>query len=72
MKAGLREADRAFLLGVLLRAARIDPASPDYARLKAVGQAAFAEDMELPKSAPVAPQETAQATPVPALSGASL
>ena len=48
VKAGLREADRAFLLGVLLEAANLDPRNPRYAELKTIGRAAFAADVALP------------------------
>lgn len=41
VKAGLRHADRAFLLGLLMHAAQLDPASPEYQRLKTLGQYAF-------------------------------
>lgn len=41
VKAGLREADRAFLLGVLLEAATIRVGSPEHHRLKAKGGMAF-------------------------------
>ena len=37
VKAGLGEADRSFLLGVLIEAARIPPGSPDYERLCRLG-----------------------------------
>ena len=51
VKAGLRDADKAFLLGVLIAAARVAPDSADYARIKAIGEAAFAEDKALPAGA---------------------
>lgn len=41
VKAGLRDADRAFLLGALLEVAAIDRGSQTHARLKAKGAAAF-------------------------------
>lgn len=41
VKAGLRHADRAFLLGVLLEAATIRVGSPEHHRLKAKGGVAF-------------------------------
>ena len=50
VKAGLRDADKAFLLGVLITAARVAPGSADYARIKAIGEAAFAADKLLPAS----------------------
>ena len=48
VKAGLREADRAFLLGALIEAARIAPASRRYAELRAGGQAVFDADKVFP------------------------
>jgi hypothetical protein len=44
VKAGLRQADRAFLLGVLLEAATIRTESPEHHRLKAKGGMAFQVD----------------------------
>lgn len=44
VKAGLRVADRAFLLGVLLEAATIRAGSPEHHRLKARGGMAFQAD----------------------------
>ena len=41
VKAGLREADRAFLLGVLMEAAGIRPETAAHRRLAAVGRKAF-------------------------------
>lgn len=41
VKAGLREADRAFLFGVLLEAATVRVGSPEHHRLKAKGGMAF-------------------------------
>lgn len=43
-KAGLRHADKSFLLGALLDIAKISAGSADYIRLVAVGQAIFADD----------------------------
>lgn len=40
-KAGLRHADKAFILGVLMAAARIPPADPEYDRLRTIGDAAL-------------------------------
>ncbi len=40
-KAGLRHADKAFILGVLMEAAKIPPADPEYERLRTIGDAAF-------------------------------
>lgn len=44
VKAGLREADRAFLLGVLLEAATVRVNSPEHHRLTAKGAGAFRSD----------------------------
>lgn len=44
VKAGLRQADRAFLLGVLLEAASIRTESNEHHRLKAKGAMAFRSD----------------------------
>lgn len=44
VKAGLREADRAFLLGALLEAASIRIGSNEHHRLKAKGAMAFRSD----------------------------
>src|SRR3954467_15338983 len=41
VKAGLREADRAFILGVLIEAARHDCHSAAFKRWRAIGQDAF-------------------------------
>ena len=41
VRAGLAEADRAFLLGALLEAGRISPGADAYERLKALGETAF-------------------------------
>ncbi|MBN9052463.1 MAG: conjugal transfer protein TraD [Rhizobiales bacterium] len=41
VRAGLSKADRAFLLGGLLELARIGSASPEYRRLRDVGEEAF-------------------------------
>jgi hypothetical protein len=41
IKAGLRNADRAFLLGVLIQANRITPGMPAHSRLSAIGREAF-------------------------------
>ncbi|HEY9346101.1 MAG TPA: conjugal transfer protein TraD [Inquilinus sp.] len=40
-KAGLRRADKAFIFGVLMEAAKIPPADPEYERLRMIGDAAF-------------------------------
>ena len=52
VKAGLRQVDRAFLLGVLLEAATVRVGSPEHHRLKAKGGTAFQRDRM--KSAEVA------------------
>lgn len=44
VKAGLRKADRAFLLGVLLEAATVRVGSAEHYRLKAKGGMAFQHD----------------------------
>lgn len=44
VNAGLRQADRAFLLGVLMEAASIRVGSSEYHRLKAMGGMAFQAD----------------------------
>ena len=44
VKAGLRQADRAFLLGVLLEAATVRVGSAEHHRLKAKGGMAFQLD----------------------------
>lgn len=44
VKAGLRKADRAFLLGVLLEAATVRIGSAEHHRLKAKGGMAFQRD----------------------------
>lgn len=52
VKAGLRKADRAFLLGVLLEAATVRVGSPEHHRLKAKGGMAFQHDrMKSPDTA---------------------
>jgi hypothetical protein len=40
-KAGLSQADRAFLLGGFLELARIIPGSPEHRRLRDIGEEAF-------------------------------
>lgn len=44
VKAGLRQADRAFLLGVLMEASTIRAGTPEHHRLKAKGGMAFQAD----------------------------
>ncbi|MEL4073523.1 conjugal transfer protein TraD [Ochrobactrum sp. GPK 3] len=41
VKAGLREADKAFLLGVLIKAAELNKNSEEYASLKQIGTKEF-------------------------------
>ena len=41
VRAGLSKADRAFLLGGLLELARVESGSPEYRRLRDVGEKAF-------------------------------
>ncbi len=43
VKAGLRQADRAFILGALLSAARLKPNDPRWRELRALGGAAFGD-----------------------------
>jgi hypothetical protein len=44
VKAGLRDAPPALLLGALLELAKLDPTGPQYQRLLSDGRAAFAAD----------------------------
>ena len=46
VKAGLRGANKAFLLGVLMEAAAHPPGSSEHARLEKLGKAAFGETQE--------------------------
>lgn len=52
VRAGLAEADRAFLLGALIQASRFVAGSDQYERLKAIGLEAFRrrpmEDTQVP------------------------
>lgn len=41
VRAGLSNADRAFLLGGLLELARVVPGSPEHRRLRDIGEVAF-------------------------------
>jgi len=56
VRAGLREADRAYLLGVLLEAAKVVAGSQEHERLKTAGTLAFrdapanVDDMRSPKT----------------------
>ena len=43
VKAGLREADRSFILGVLVSASRMNPSDPRWRELRSLGGAAFNE-----------------------------
>lgn len=43
VKSGLREADRAFILGLLVEGAKIETGSVEYERLRRTGNAAFNE-----------------------------
>ncbi|MGG6899015.1 conjugal transfer protein TraD [Rhizobium sp. BR 315] len=45
IRAGLSNADRAFLLGGLLELARIAPSSPEHRRLRGIGEEAFKVQM---------------------------
>ena len=46
VKAGLRTADKAVLLGALLELAALDPASERYKKLKARGDAEFSQSAD--------------------------
>lgn len=46
VKAGLRSADRAVILGALVDLARRTHNQTEWARLRAIGKAAFGNDME--------------------------
>ena len=46
VKAGLRSANKAFLLGVLVEAATHSPGSGEHTRLEKLGKTAFGEAME--------------------------
>ena len=46
VKAGLRSADRAVILGALVDLARRTDNQTEWARLRAIGKAAFGNDME--------------------------
>lgn len=46
VKAGLRSADRAIILGALIDLARRADNQKEWARLRAIGKAAFANDSE--------------------------
>ena len=46
VKAGLRSADRAVILGALVDLSRLVDNQKEWARLRAIGKAAFSNDME--------------------------
>ena len=46
VKAGLRDASKAFLLGVLVEAATHPPGSSEHTRLEKLGKTAFGEAQE--------------------------
>ena len=48
VKAGLRDANKAFLLGVLVEAATRPPGSNEHTRLEKLGKTAFGEAQERP------------------------
>jgi hypothetical protein len=52
VKAGLKDASPALILGALLNAAKLDPASPEFQRLLAAGRAAFAASATLKLDGP--------------------
>ncbi|WP_375650966.1 conjugal transfer protein TraD [Bartonella sp. OT172YNZD] len=43
VKAGLRDADKSFILGCLIHAAKLDTNSNEYKNLQKIGQYAFAD-----------------------------
>jgi len=49
VKAGLRGANKAFLLGVLLEASTHAPGSTEHLRLEAKGKTAFGDNQEIKK-----------------------
>ena len=46
VKAGLKDANKAFLLGVLMEAATHPPGSSEHMRLEKLGKSAFGESQE--------------------------
>lgn len=50
IKAGLRKADRAFLLGALIEASRIPPDTAQYRELHKIGMEAFRADARMNNS----------------------
>jgi hypothetical protein len=50
IKAGLRKADRAFLLGALIEASRIPPHTAQYRELHKIGMEAFRADARMNNS----------------------
>ncbi len=50
IKAGLRKADRAFLLGALIEASRISPDTAQYRELHKIGMEAFRADARVTNS----------------------
>ncbi|MGG6898152.1 conjugal transfer protein TraD [Rhizobium sp. BR 315] len=50
IKAGLRKADRAFLLGALIEASRIPPDTEQYRQLHKIGMEAFRNDARMTNS----------------------
>ncbi len=50
IKAGLRKADRAFLLGALIEASRIPPDTAQYRHLHKIGMEAFRADARMTNS----------------------
>lgn len=45
MRAGLARVDRAFLLGGLLELAKLSPETPEYRRLRKIGETAFRSEV---------------------------
>lgn len=62
VKAGLRGADRAFILGALVSAARLTPDDPRWRELRALGGAAFGD------AAPATDADEPSVKPSPLLS----
>ena len=60
VKAGLRSADRAFILGALLSVARLTPDDPRWRELRALGGAAFGVSAEVNEGGTPAPPSLLQ------------
>ncbi|MGE4409593.1 MAG: conjugal transfer protein TraD [Sphingobium sp.] len=57
VKAGLRDADRAFILGALLNAAQLDPTSPTWRALHQLGASTFNEKLTTGEQGPADAQD---------------